>query len=104
MELCLSWFCIVILLTSILFWQTILECQCNQDGSASMNCDANGDCICKEGYTGKKCDACMPNVIGDKCDTCLEHFFNYPTCEGLFNQLFRIQMVKGSQYSYRLQM
>ena len=34
-----------------------LECQCNRDGSTTMECDTNGDCSCKDGYIGQKCDA-----------------------------------------------
>ena len=37
-----------------------------------MNCDANGDCTCKEGYIGKKCDADLTcpegwTLVGNKC-------------------------------------
>ena len=60
------------------------ECKCNPDGSKTLECGKiNGNCSCKEGFTGLKCDECIPNVIGDKCDTCEETFFNYPACQGL---------------------
>ena len=63
------------------------ECKCNPDGSTTLECGKlNGDCSCKEGFTGLKCDECKPNVIGDKCDACQESFFNYPSCQlGLSN-------------------
>ena len=34
----------------------ILECQCNPDGSTTLECNDNGDCSCKDGYIGQKCD------------------------------------------------
>ena len=56
------------------------ECQCNPDGSITLKCDSNGDCACKEGFSGNKCDECEPEEcncskdpfgtqVGDKeCD------------------------------------
>ena len=35
----------------------ILECKCNPDGSTTLECDSNGDCSCKNGFVGQKCDA-----------------------------------------------
>ena len=56
------------------------DCQCNPDGSTGLDCDNNGNCFCKEGYQGMKCDECQPNYIGDKCDACQPNFFDYPSC------------------------
>ena len=69
----------------ILYNFSIAECECNSDGSTSLDCDEDyGTCSCKEGFDGLKCHKCMPNVIGDKCDTCQTGFFGYPSCqEGL---------------------
>ena len=47
----------------------ISECQCNPDGSTTLEC-FNGDCSCKERVRGLKCDECIPN------------YFNYPLCQG----------------------
>ena len=67
---------------------SISDCNCNPDGSTTLECGKiNGDCSCKEGFAGLKCDECKPNVIGDKCDTCDETFFNYPSCQGLYKKL-----------------
>ena len=39
-------------------------CNCNPTGSASLQCDSQGRCICKPGVTGEKCDRCLPNFFG----------------------------------------
>ena len=33
------------------------ECNCDLEGSASLKCDVNGDCSCKKGFKGRKCDS-----------------------------------------------
>ena len=71
---------LILKITSLYF--SIPECECFPQGSTTFQCDANGDCSCKEGYAGSKCNECLPNVIGDKCDTCKPNFFNYPSCQG----------------------
>ena len=68
-----------------------------------MQCDANGNCTCKdgfggeqcdvckeEGFTGSKCDECKPNIIGGKCDACQPNYFNYPSCQGKFSMYDQI--------------
>ena len=57
------------------------ECKCNPEGSTALDCDNNGHCSCKEGFTGIKCDECLPNVVGDKCDACQSNFYHYPSCQ-----------------------
>ena len=60
------------------------ECKCNPDGSTTMKCDGvNGDCTCKEEFTGTKCDICKPNITGDKCDQCTDEHYNFPTCSSM---------------------
>ena len=70
-----------------------LESECTSDGS-TLDCDDYGDCICKfgyegskcdkckEGFTGSKCDECEPNITGHKCNECKPTYFNYPLCQG----------------------
>uniref|UniRef100_A0A672HK63 Laminin, gamma 3 n=1 Tax=Salarias fasciatus TaxID=181472 RepID=A0A672HK63_SALFA len=35
-----------------------LPCNCNVNGSVSLQCDAEGRCVCRDGVTGEKCDTC----------------------------------------------
>ncbi|XP_034753093.1 laminin subunit gamma-3 isoform X2 [Etheostoma cragini] len=35
-----------------------LPCNCNIDGSVSLQCDVEGRCACRVGVTGEKCDTC----------------------------------------------
>merc|ERR1739838_485400 len=36
-------------------------CDCNFDGSKSLQCGQNGKCMCKDGVLGLKCDMCQEN-------------------------------------------
>ncbi|KAF7662191.1 hypothetical protein LDENG_00243610 [Lucifuga dentata] len=36
-----------------------LPCHCNSNGSVSLQCDAEGRCVCRGGVTGEKCDTCQ---------------------------------------------
>ncbi|KAM9306899.1 laminin subunit gamma-3 [Pholidichthys leucotaenia] len=35
------------------------SCNCNVNGSTSLQCDAEGRCGCRDGVTGDKCDTCQ---------------------------------------------
>ena len=70
-----------------------LGCDCNPEGSESLQCDENGQCKCKAGFTGlqcnecltgfegDQCDKCLTGFEGDKCDKCASEFFGYPDCK-----------------------
>ncbi|RWS28921.1 laminin subunit gamma-1-like protein [Leptotrombidium deliense] len=48
-------------------------CNCNVDGSESLNCDIRtGQCKCKPGVTGEKCDKCLPLHYGFSAKGCQE--------------------------------
>uniref|UniRef100_A0A4W6BL25 Laminin, gamma 3 n=1 Tax=Lates calcarifer TaxID=8187 RepID=A0A4W6BL25_LATCA len=36
-----------------------LPCNCNINGSVSLQCDVEGRCACRVGVTGEKCDTCL---------------------------------------------
>uniref|UniRef100_A0A3P8YNP7 Laminin subunit alpha 3 n=1 Tax=Esox lucius TaxID=8010 RepID=A0A3P8YNP7_ESOLU len=38
----------------------IMECVCDRSGSMPEVCDALGNCICRYGVEGKRCDRCQP--------------------------------------------
>ena len=50
-----------------------IGCECSSEGSESLQCDANGQCTCKPGFDGLKCDECAANYYG------------YPSCQGLYS-------------------
>ena len=62
---------------------SVSDCNCYPDGSTALQCDADGDCACKDGFDGKTCDACKEGFTGNKCDECKPNYFDYPSCQGL---------------------
>ena len=50
------------------------DCGCDVTGAVDKNCDAEGKCMCKEGYTG------------DKCNQCAAGNFGFPNCHGKFDK------------------
>ncbi|XP_068105008.1 netrin-G2 isoform X27 [Hyperolius riggenbachi] len=38
-----------------------IQCNCNQQGSEHERCNETGDCVCRPGATGTKCDECLPD-------------------------------------------
>ena len=45
----------------------ITECNCNSDGSTSLQCNRDGVCECKSGFKGQKCNDCKDNRYGQDC-------------------------------------
>lgn len=46
------------------------DCDCDHTGSIGHSCDLySGQCMCREGFTGRQCDRC---AVG---------YFGYPSCE-----------------------
>ncbi|XP_056396471.1 netrin-G2 [Hyla sarda] len=37
-----------------------IQCNCNQHGSEHERCNETGDCVCRSGATGTKCEECLP--------------------------------------------
>ena len=65
----------------------VKDCECNEPGSVSQQCDDEGICSCKDEYTGDKCDSCARSTwdIASNCLKCNENFFKYSNeteCEG----------------------
>ena len=71
--------------------KTLKQCDCSSNGSI-LDCDDNGDCICKHGFAGRKCDKCKDGFAGNKCDTCQPNYYNYPFCQGILT-IFRKQIL-----------
>ena len=47
-----------------------IACQCEMDGSVSMECDAiTGECTCKN-----------PKITGVNCEKCDDERYGYPDC------------------------
>jgi laminin gamma 1 len=65
-----------------------VDCQCNPIGSESVQCDPSGQCRCKPGVDGLKCDRCKPyhfelSIAGCKVCTCnpIGSYDSPPACD-----------------------
>lgn len=60
---------------------TSSTCGCNRLGSVSDRCDEEGQCVCRPGVGGLKCDRCEPGYwglprIGSGHTGCIRTYFN----------------------------
>ena len=60
---------------------SFLGCDCYPEGSESLQCDENGQCKCKPGFTGLQCSECLTGFEGDQCAKCAPEFYGYPECK-----------------------
>lgn len=64
-------------------------CDCNFDGSVEELCDTiTGQCTCKLGVQGLKCDQCVEAFYGFSIDGCDGEFILFLICILFFN--FRV--------------
>lgn len=55
----------LLLSLSTLIYNGALSCQCNPQGSLSSECNPHGgQCLCKPGVVGRRCDLCAPGYYG----------------------------------------
>lgn len=47
-----------------------IACDCNVKGSSGICNPVGGECVCKEGFTGPKCDKCAVGFQGENCEKC----------------------------------
>ncbi len=79
-------------------------CACDITGSKSLQCAPDGQCDCKPGVTGAKCDQCSANfwdftALGCRTCGCLEEGSpdNEPQCDVEFGDCFCKQNVEGQR-------
>jgi len=78
-----------------------MDCGCDVTGSLSVECDAVcGQCQCKEGVVGRRCDQCAPGTYGfgpQGCRPCSCHEFgsNDNFCDASTGQCTCISNVGG---------
>ena len=46
-------------------------CKCNVVGSVNGSCTMRGDCFCRAGVTGQKCDQCAVKIDDKRADDVL---------------------------------
>lgn len=85
--------------------QACEPCDCHPDGSINIQCSMEGECSCKPGVAGKRCDQCAPDFWkfpgfddpGCQSCRCLEEgsFGNRPDCDTLDGDCHCKQNVEG---------
>jgi len=85
--------------------QACEPCDCHPDGSLNIQCSLQGECSCKPGVAGKRCDECAPDYWkfpgpnGSGCQSCSclpeGSFGNRPDCDTLDGDCRCKQNVEG---------
>ena len=79
-------------------------CECNLNGAVSSQCDLDsGQCQCKAGVSGAKCDHCLPGYYGFSWEGCQGklYFSQYVYPEPrVFISLNLISITSPSGFSY----
>lgn len=47
-----------------------VPCECDAVGSLGPCLNFGGECVCKEGFTGRKCSECAIGYRGENCTKC----------------------------------
>ena len=50
-------------------------CQCSSNGT--INCDVYGNCVCREGFTGTKCDLCQSGFSKNDAGMCIGKIYTF---------------------------
>ena len=61
----------------------IQACECDVNGSKSIDCDEDGKCSCND------------NIIGDKCNECADGYAKFPDCTGNLLLKFCLKMANS---------
>uniref|UniRef100_A0A8C7XR11 Laminin, gamma 3 n=1 Tax=Oryzias sinensis TaxID=183150 RepID=A0A8C7XR11_9TELE len=78
-----------------------LPCNCNINGSVSLQCNAEGRCVCRPGVTGAKCNMCQDGFhsLGPTFSACrpceCHHSGSVGECSPLDGQCFCKRNVEG---------
>ena len=59
----------------------LTESICSLKGTKEVNAD--GHCICKQGFIGEICDVCANGYYGNDCEKCNHGFYRFnDSCRG----------------------
>ena len=51
-------------------------CLCHSAGSLNSLCNSLGQCNCREGHFGPKCDSCLPGMVFTEAFGCVRKYIN----------------------------
>lgn len=80
-----------LVINALMIFLSCRPCNCDKEGSISGNCDATGQCQCKENVVGKQCNQCAANHFdldienpkGCKACFCYGHGISCTSAEGI---------------------